>query len=129
MNFKTAAICLAEYLQPRGFAVVEASTGQQALRFVRDQLAKLEIHGRQLAELISGRIGALGHSSGALAAATLAGGLGVFAYQFVGSSRPEANSTIRLRQAALLSSTIHKTQDSRAPRAVTKLVLSDVHGS
>ena len=66
---------------------------------------------------------------GALAAATLAGGLGVFAYQFVGSSRPEANSTIRLRQAALLSSTIHKTQDSRAPRAVTKLVLSDVHGS
>ena len=66
---------------------------------------------------------------GVLAATALAGGLGFFIYQFVGSSKPDANSTVRLQQVASLSSTVHKTQDSRAPRAMTKLVLSDVSGS
>jgi hypothetical protein len=66
---------------------------------------------------------------GLLVATGLAGGLGFFIYQFVGSSTPNASSTVRLQQVASLTSTVHKMQDSHAPRAMTKLVLSDVSGS
>src|SRR5262249_2095411 len=41
------------------------------LRFVRDQVRRLEIRGRRLEDVVSERIGAFGHSSGGLAAGLL----------------------------------------------------------
>lgn len=41
------------------------------LRFVRDQIHTLELRGRRLEELVSTRVGVLGHSAGGIAAALL----------------------------------------------------------
>jgi hypothetical protein len=67
--------------------------------------------------------------AGVLAATALAGGVGFFIYQFAGSGTPDTKPAVRLQQVAALAPAVHKTQDSLAPRAMTKLVLSDVRGS